>query len=320
MPTAPFLHVANGASTTGTIQAAGIPGILSIWADPLYEGPVPGDVDDDALREIRGRYLGGDLRRWRRVIAAHDDYGELVLWYEHDLFDQLNLIQLLSWIRGRLPHEKPVSLISVGEFPGHADFKGLGELTPRELAPLFLTRQRVSDEQYSLADRAWQAFRAPTPVGLDTLRATNTSALPYLASAFTRFLEEYPWTSDGLSRTERRLLQLAADGPIDLLALFPRMHEGESAYYVTDLSLVGIAEELSRTSPPLATLTPGPREGRDALMRRVSATEAGRAVFDGRRDRVEMCGLERWFGGVRWNRNTCSWRWDPARRRMTPGA
>jgi hypothetical protein len=51
-----FLHVANGTCTTGTIQAAGIPGIVSIWSDPLYEGPVPGDVDDDALCEIRRRY------------------------------------------------------------------------------------------------------------------------------------------------------------------------------------------------------------------------------------------------------------------------
>src|SRR5206468_6691295 len=41
-----FLHVANGTSTTGTIEAAGIPGAVSIWADPLYEGPVPGGVSD----------------------------------------------------------------------------------------------------------------------------------------------------------------------------------------------------------------------------------------------------------------------------------
>ena len=37
-----FLHVANGTSTTRTIEAARIPGVCSIWADPLYDGPVPG--------------------------------------------------------------------------------------------------------------------------------------------------------------------------------------------------------------------------------------------------------------------------------------
>src|SRR5215471_1246189 len=198
----PFLHVANGTCTTGTIQAAGIPGILSIWADPLYEGPVPGDVDDDALREIRGRYLGGDLRRWRERIAAHGSYDELVLWFEHDLFDQLNLIQLLSWIHERLPGGKPVSLICIGSFPGRPSFKGLGELTPAELASLFGARQPVTPAQYDLAARAWRAFRQSTPEALEELRRADTSALPYLAPAFDRFLQEYPWRHDGLSRSE----------------------------------------------------------------------------------------------------------------------
>ena len=54
-----FLHVANGTSTTMTIEAAGIPGACSIWADPLYEGPVPGGLNDAELLDVRVRYLAG---------------------------------------------------------------------------------------------------------------------------------------------------------------------------------------------------------------------------------------------------------------------
>ena len=104
-----FLHVANGTSTTATIHAAGLPGRSSIWADVLHDGPVPGGLSDDALLEVRSRHLAGsagvspdntttELTRWRAAIAAGDPFDELVLWYEHDLFDQLNLIQLLSWL------------------------------------------------------------------------------------------------------------------------------------------------------------------------------------------------------------------------------
>ena len=149
------------------------------------------------------------MRQWRAIIERHDAYDELILWYEHDLFDQLNLIQLLPWIRERVPAEKVVSLVCIGSFPGRPNFKGLGELTPVELGSLLGTRSPVTDEQYALAGRAWQAFREATPEALDTLRGEDTSALPYLATALTRFLQEYPWTSDGLSRTERRLLELA---------------------------------------------------------------------------------------------------------------
>ena len=85
-----FLHVANGTATTRLIAEAGMPGALSTWADPLYEGPVPADVDDDGLLAVRARYLSGggdepvdevnDLRLWRAAIADHATYDELILW------------------------------------------------------------------------------------------------------------------------------------------------------------------------------------------------------------------------------------------------
>ena len=77
-----FLHVANGTSTTMTIEAAGLPGAASIWADPLHDGPVPGNLTDDGLVQVRARHLSDPhdisslqetiegLRSWRRVIAA----------------------------------------------------------------------------------------------------------------------------------------------------------------------------------------------------------------------------------------------------------
>src|SRR6476620_5327111 len=158
-----YLHVANGTATTSIIELAGLAGATSIWADPLHEGPVP-DVPDEELIAIRARYLApadhaaddvaAEFRAWRAAVDAADTYDELVLWYEHDLFDQLNLIQLLDRLATHVPRPPLVSLISLGTFPGHAAFRGLGELTPAELAPLFGTRQPVTEAQSSLAVRA----------------------------------------------------------------------------------------------------------------------------------------------------------------------
>jgi hypothetical protein len=332
-----FVHVANGTCTTRLIEAAGIPGTLSIWADPLYEGPVPGGLDDAELLDVRRRYLaepgeltygawGGsdpsldpvnDLRLWRATIERHETYEELILWFEHDLFDQLNLIQLMTWIRQRLPATKPVSLVCIGSFPGRPAFKGLGELTPGELASLLETRQRIGERQYALAKEAWAAFREPTPEALDKIRRRDTSALPYLAAAVTRFLEEYPATVDGLSRTERRLLELADGGGITLAKAFPRMHERETAYYLTDASLAGLAEALSRTSPPLLTLVLEKGADDEVLRGAVMLTDAGRAILRGERDRVAACGIDRWLGGVHLQGRGPVWRWDRVSQRVT---
>ena len=336
MPPDLYLHVANGTCTTRLIEAAGIPGTRSIWADPLYEGPVPGGLTDAELLEVRTQFHSGpadvgsaafrgsnpsldpvnDLRQWRAAIERHESYGELVLWFEHDLFDQLNLIQLLPWIRERLPPAKPVSLVCIGSFPGRPSFKGLGELTPFELASLLETRQRVAETQHELAGRAWHAFREPTPDTLDQFRRGDTSPLPYLAAAIGRFLQEYPWTADGLSRSERRLLELAAAG-ISLPAAFPRMHEGEQAYYIADSSLAELAEGLSLTSPPLLTLDVAGDTGQQGLHGTIALTDAGRAVLAGQLDRVAACGIDRWFGGVHLQGRNHIWRWDDTRQRIT---
>ena len=333
-----FHHVANGSSTTGLIEAAGLAGTRSIWADVLYEGPVPGGLTDAQLLDVRERFLAGpagvsttvwrgrnvtldpanDLHEWRTAIARHESYGELVLWFEHDLFDQLNLIQLLPWIREHLPPSKPVSLICIDSFPGRPGFKGLGELTPAELASLLDSRERVDEAQHALAGRAWQAFRQPAPEALDQLRRSDTSALPYLAAATTRFLQEYPWTIDGLSRSERRLLDLARHGRMALSTAFPQMHAGERDYYITDASLAELADSLSVTLPSLLTLDAGSRH-ENALQRTIALTDIGRAVLAGQLDRVATCGIDRWYGGAHLQGKNGIWRWDDTRQRMTRG-
>jgi hypothetical protein len=332
-------HVANGTCTTRLIDQAGIPGTVSIWADPLYEGPVPGNVTDAELVQIRSRYLAGasdgptfvawtgtdasldpvnDLREWRAAIDRHDGYDELVLWFEHDLFDQLNLVQLLVWIHERLPESKLVSLVCIGSFPGHPSFKGLGELTPEELASLMDARQPVGESQFALASLAWDAFRQPTPEVLAGLRRADTRALPFLGAAIERFLEEYPWTSDGLSRSERRLLDLAAGGSISLSTAFPQMHVGEEIYYLTDASLAAMAEELFRSLPPLLTLAVDPADrGNGTLRGTIALTDVGRAVLAGRQDRVETCGIDRWLGGVHLQQGGPIWRWDQSGKQIT---
>ena len=321
-----FLHVANGTSTTATIHEAVIPGSTSIWADPLHEGAVPGHVTDEELLDVRARHLAGagidaadtiaELRRWRQAIDDRASYDELVLWYEHDLFDQLNLIQLLSRIAQSSLSSRSVNLICINGFPGHPRFKGLGELSPDELGSLFDARQPVNDAQYGVAARAWDAFRAPDPLAVDALLETDTAALPFLAAALQRHLQEYPWSRDGLSRTERRLMALAERGPIDIGKAFPLMHEDETAFYIADSSFWQVAKELESARPSLITVAATSTAPGRLPAGTIALTDAGQAVFNGQLDRIEQCGIDRWLGGVHLTGSHAMWRWDQARRRV----
>ena len=70
------------------------------------------------------------LVRDERLAGAVDSCEPVVLWFEHDLYDQLQLIQILAGLPDFPPR---VELICVGTFPGRPDFHGLGELEPDEL-------------------------------------------------------------------------------------------------------------------------------------------------------------------------------------------
>ena len=261
------LHVANGHCTTRLIEAAGLPGRTQIWADALHDGPVP-DLPDDQLVRVRARFIASglevtpeaveaDLRHWRAVVDDHAGYAELVLWFEHDLFDQLNLIQLLTRVGrdGAVP--RPVSLISIDSYPGHPQFKGLGELTPADIAALFKTRTRVTPQQFALAAAAWDAFRTPDRSRLQAFLRQDTTALPFLAAALQRYLDEAPGL-DGLTRSERRLLEQLSSGPLDIHAAWAGMHDGERAYYITDSSFWTLVKGLAERSPALITVSTKP--------------------------------------------------------------
>jgi hypothetical protein len=318
-----ILHVANGHSTTRTLEAARLPGRTSIWADPLSEGPVPAGLDDEALLQVRATFIAGeghpveavadDLRAWRRAVDDSTAYDELVLWFEHDLFDQLNLIQILSRLSPDWP--KPVTLVCIGSYPGRPHFMGLGELTTSELAPLFESRQAVTESQLTLARAAWAAFRSPDPTAIEQLLASDTSALPYLAAALERHLEEFPSTRDGLSRSERRLLDIAATGPIPMVQAFPRMHDDETAFYVTDASFLQLIRQLSAPSAPLLAVADRSRTEPHGLSGAVELTSSGREVLAGA-DRIAHYGIERWLGGVHLTGAGPHWRWDEGRERL----
>jgi hypothetical protein len=321
-----FLHVANGHCTTRLIDEAGIPGTLSVWADVLHEGPVPAGLSDQELLAVRASYLAetpgavaavmADLTAVRLAIGRHESYDEIVLWYEHDLFDQLNLIQVLDWIGHARPAARLVSLICIGSFPGHPRFKGLGELTAYELAPLIDTRENIGAAHYALAERAWSAFRAPDPGQIEQLLQSDTSALPFLAAALQRHLEELPSTSNGLSRTERRLMELAGQGPIEVWDAFAHMHDLETVFFIADSSFWHVVQDLAAASPALITLnlTAHPRARLPRGM--IVLTDAGREVLTSVSDRVRRCGLQRWLGGVHLEGGAAMWRWDAAAGRI----
>src|SRR5262249_18538276 len=111
------LHVTNGDSAAATLRETGLVGDrLVVWRDVLPEGPVPA-VDDARLRAVRAEFLGADPRDLAErdgALAAGRD-GDYVLWFEADLYDQLQLVQILAALSALEVAPERLTLICIGE-------------------------------------------------------------------------------------------------------------------------------------------------------------------------------------------------------------
>ena len=220
---------------------------------------------------------------------------ERVLWFEHDLFDQLQLVDALALAR---ENDASPELIVVGSFPGRPAFRGLGELDASELETLWPERRVASAEALKTSAAVWDAFRTP-----------DLAELPFVAAALQRLLEELPAPVDGLSGTERRALQAIAAGAGTPFAAFVAAQDLEAAPFLGDTWFLRTLAALAHGRNRLIEM-----EGGEPLSP-VRLTPVGERVLRGEADRVELLGIDRWIGGTHVTEQNL-WRWDPAERAL----
>lgn len=320
------LHITNGDSAVEVLEAAGLEGDCLPWQDLLHDGPVPADLPLERLSENRADYIAGEGWGERSAIRAgfHErdtqlaravDYDEVVLWFEHDLYDQLQLLQLLDWFQQQSFDRSRLFISCRDEY--------LGRMQPDRAADLYRLKSPVSDAQLALAEQAWAFFRAPSPMPWFGLLNRDTAVLPFLHMAVLRHLEQYPSVANGLNRTERQAMEAVASGIHRPQALFGANQQADGVMFMGDASFWRVLSLLSSGPAPLLRTA----DGEDFLVARqypyeepftrqhLQLTEVGRAVLAGEQDWLALRPLDKWLGGVHLQPDRM-WRWDPARKQL----
>jgi hypothetical protein len=326
-----MLHIHNGDSTAETARKTAIPGEHFAWREALVCGPVPARLSADEFRRVRADHLAAaygvsrekcekELRAQEAALSAFTDHEEVVLWFEHDLFCQVQLIYLLDWFAQHDPGRTKLSLISIGEFPGIEYFRGLGQLNEEQLASLFPQRQKVSPAQLQLGSKAWQAYSSSSPADLLSLLASDLAAIPFLERALIKHLQRFPSTENGLGRIGNVSLNLIAEGYGNFRSLFPAFVSRESEYGFGDAQLYLELKQLAQAPTPLLTLnssvTGASMDAAEMLLSTFEVTDAGKAVLDGKEDFVRRNGIDSWLGGVHLKGIESDYRWDDQARQL----
>ncbi len=309
-----ILNISNGDCTIELMKQAGVEGDRLPWRDLLHEGPVPSGLSLQALSAVRAEYIASqgwgnqqsiqdDFIARDKVLASYRDYDRVVLWFEHDLYDQLQLIQLLDWFNHQQLNGVELMLICIDEY--------LAQLSPEKIAALTPTAEPVSEQQLGLATRAWAAFTHETPRLWYELLDQDTAQLPFLAASIRRQLEELPDYRNGLSRTEQQILSALCAEPLTACELFEKSQAMESARFMGDSSFWLLLDAMINQDVPYIETEAGVRfsvpPDKNLCL---NITRHGQDVFNRRINCLDNIKIDRWAGGIHLQKHNL-WCWNP---------
>ena len=316
------LIITNGDSAAELLRLAGRRAIILPWRDVLHEGPIT-ETGLKASAAERIAYLSGrfrvspadiaaDFAERNALLGAHRDFDTVELWFEHDLYDQLQLVQVLAFFAGEAPRDRLV-LVQADDF--------LGTQTAETILRFADAARPVTAADLDCGAAVWGDLARPTPEAIAARLNRPEGPLPFLNTALLRFLEELPAHGSGLSRTEQTLLAAVAEGVARPAKLFHQVIAAEEAAFMGDWSLFGLIDDLASCAVPLiAGLPPPPADAFDGERFRAAELEltaAGEAVLIGEADHVALSGLDRWWAGTRL-RGRSVWRFDRDAARLVP--
>jgi hypothetical protein len=220
------LHVTNGDAVVPEIAAVlgDDPAEIVPWRDVLHDGPVPAGLDPAELAAVRAAHLArrgwaqedealADMLARDERLRTHPAGEEIVLWFEHDLFDSLQLAQVADRLAGG---EASVSLV------------GLRHPPRGDLASGFAARRTFRADP-----RPFAALRSPDPTAWQEF------------GSLSRLVEELPDSETGLSRLEREILESLETGPLSPSTLFVAVARRERPPWLGDAPLWAVADDLA---------------------------------------------------------------------------
>ncbi|MDJ0782417.1 MAG: DUF1835 domain-containing protein [Desulfosarcinaceae bacterium] len=360
------LHITNGDAVGDMLgRMYGDRDEILCWRDVLHDGPLTLaplethrrrrarfladtllELGDTALgAEPYARILGDLVARDERLMHL-SEFTAVTLWFEHDLYDQLQIAEILHRLAVTDQPIRNLSLICIDHHPDVPHFHGLGNLNPTQLAALHPQRQILGAEHLAAGRRVWEALCADDPRNLQKALGPTTDRLPFMSAAVQRFCAEYPHRQDGLTQTQRLLLQAIGapltdlpllrhhlrqqersgrlpagtsaearyrevlTGPLRLGRIFLSLQTLETAPFLGDLWVQKELALLATAATPYLSAQPDPKTPKDRSTTAYALTPAGQAALDGRLHWADVNQTDCWRGGVHLSAAQM-WYWDP---------
>lgn len=234
------LHITNGDCTTIALQKLKIDGDIITWREMLCEGKTTIDVGSEGFWKSRfdffsrnykitkKHFINNTLKEFRNL-CNHKNQAEIILWFDYDLFCQINMIAVISWLKKHRPNAI-VSLVCPENKSESIIFHALSTLNQKELLSYFADRVVLTRDDMGYADYIWQLYCSKSPLQLQNIITDSNSHFRYLPNAIEAHLKRFPTVKNGLNKIENNILETA----------FNNTHSSKNSFIKTLLNNQGI--------------------------------------------------------------------------------
>ncbi|MDO1500611.1 DUF1835 domain-containing protein [Winogradskyella maritima] len=215
MKTKRILHITNGQVLTDYLQSLKYEGDTLTWQEMLCEGPTIAKIDSDEFLDVRKAFLKeyydievntAEVKSEISKLDSANDYDEIVLWFEYDLFCHINLIGVMNLI-----HQKeittPLSLVCSGRVDGNDRLTALPELKERQLHQHYKARRLLTEDDMQLMIALWRTYNSKDH-NIFKMYITERTDFKYLSNCLKAHLKRFPDSVSGLSTLETNILKL----------------------------------------------------------------------------------------------------------------
>ncbi|GGH42123.1 hypothetical protein IA57_11970 [Mangrovimonas yunxiaonensis] len=210
------LHITNGSVLTHILEELNITGDVLTWNEMLCEGQTEAHIGTEAYLSCREQFfkqaydLEFNTKEFLDDISklnTPENYNEVVLWFEYDLFCHINMFAAISLLKQKQADHLPIYLVCSGHVKGETGLKGLGELTPDQLKQHFKARVKLNKTDLDTANTLWEIYCGKDH-NLFVPFIAKTTSFSYLSNCLKAHLQRFPHMGSGLSSIERNILML----------------------------------------------------------------------------------------------------------------
>jgi hypothetical protein len=216
-----LLHITNGDIFTSKLKTLGVPGAIITWREMLCEGKTESNVGSENFWKTRFEFLNKNYKvskslfiektlKEYRSLCNHKKQDEIVLWFEYDLFCQINMLAVISWLKTHRKYAQ-ISLVCSGKEDDSDTLYGLNDLSDEQLKNLYKNKTVLTLDDIEYADYVWQLYCSDNPIRLENLSDYESFQFKYLESSIQAHLHRFPSVKNGLNEMESKILQLAVD-------------------------------------------------------------------------------------------------------------